>query len=250
MSPIHRRRLDLRVLGLALVLGLGSALAGGQQPAAAAAGFEYDLYQPGDFVAQTNLVQCVGASMQMMVNLVSVRNDRTAATQHQLWALARTLGPPRPPNRPPSQGASVQGWAAGLNQLDQGPYAVVGYPTLSDALYSAARAMRRTGRPVGLLVWGGRHAWVMSGFQATADPAGTDAFRVTHAFVLDPLYPLMSTIWPRSPAPDSRLSVATLAQSFVARRGGWSGALRGMWVIVEPVDARARTGLLRGRSAS
>jgi hypothetical protein len=244
MSASGRARRDLRVLGLALVLGLGSALAGGLQPVAAAPGYEYDLYQPGDFVAQTNLVQCVGASMQMMVNLVSVHNDRTAATQHRLWALARKLGPPRPPNRPPSQGASVQGWAAGLNQLDQGPYAVVGYPTLSDALYSAARAMRRTGRPVGLLVWGGRHAWVMSGFQATADPAGTDEFRVTHAFILDPLYPLVSTIWPRSPAPDSRLSVATLAQSFVPRRGGWSGALRGLWVIVQPVDVRVGAGIL------
>ena len=34
----------------------------------------------------------------------------------------------------------------------------------------AAKAMRTTGKPVGLLMWRGRHAWVMSGFRATADP--------------------------------------------------------------------------------
>ena len=42
----------------------------------------------------------------------------------------------------------------------------------------AARAMESTGRPVGLLVWRGRHAWVMSGFKATKDPFKAGA-RVT-----------------------------------------------------------------------
>jgi hypothetical protein len=244
MIPIRRRRIDLGPIGLALVLGLGSALAGGPQPAQAARAYEFDLYRPGDFVSQTNLVQCVGASTQMMINLVSARDDRSVATQRRLWQLARELGPPRPPDRPPRRGASAYGWAAGLNRLDQGPYAVVGYPTLSDALYAAARAMRRTGQPVGLLVWGGRHAWVMSGFRATADPATTDDFRVTHAIVLDPLYPLHSTTWGRSPAPGSSLTPARLGDYFVPRRSGWSGVLSGTWVIVQPIDLQPRPGML------
>jgi hypothetical protein len=240
MSPTGRRRTGRGAIGLALVLGLGSAFAGGPQPAQAAQAYELDLYRPGDFVSQTNLVQCVGASMQMMINLVSARDDRSAATQHRLWLLARELGPPRPPDRPPRPGASVQGWAAGLNQLGQGPYKVVGYPSLADALDAAARALRRTGRPVGLLVWGGRHAWVMSGFRATADPAVTDDFHVTHAIVLDPLYPLHSTTWGRSPAPDSSLTPARLGHYFVPRRRGWSGVLAGTWVIVQPIDRQPR----------
>lgn len=104
--------------------------------------------------------------------------------------------------------------------------------------------MRRTGRPVGLLVWGGRHAWVMSGFRATADPAVTDDFRVTHAIVLDPLYPRHSTTWGRSPAPGSSLTLALLGHFFVPRRGGWSGVLRGTWVIVQPIDVQRRPRML------
>ncbi len=50
----------------------------------------------------------------------------------------------------------------------------------------AARQMRFTGKPVGLLVWRGAHAWVMSGFKATADPAYTDDFEVTAVWIEDP----------------------------------------------------------------
>ena len=33
----------------------------------------------------------------------------------------------------------------------------------------AAKAIHDQRRPVGLLVWRGRHAWVMSGYQAVVD---------------------------------------------------------------------------------
>ena len=41
----------------------------------------------------------------------------------------------------------------------------------------------------------------MSGFQATADPLKTSNYNVTHAVVLDPLYPGGSPTWGRSPSP-------------------------------------------------
>src|SRR5439155_416766 len=83
---------------------------------AASSGFRLDLAQSGDFVAQTNFVQCVGASMQMMLNIAGTQDDRTAATQRRLQGLARTLsGPARAGFE--RKGASVRGWSAGLNQL-------------------------------------------------------------------------------------------------------------------------------------
>jgi hypothetical protein len=79
----------------------------------------------------------------------------------------------------------------------------------------AARAIRLTGKPVGLVVWRGAHAWVMSGFTATADPAHSDGFRVTRVVIADPWYPDVSSIWGASRPPGSRLSVADLAWDYL-----------------------------------
>jgi hypothetical protein len=230
----HRTRAMIAGAAMAISL-LGIPLPGNLPEARAAGRFELDLYRRGDFVAQTNLYQCVGASMQMMLNMIGSRDDRTAATQRRLWQLARTYSPPRPPDMPPRRGASVRGWAAGLTVLDVGPYRVVGFRSIGEAMRAAAHALRATGKPVGLLMWAGRHAWVMSGFRATADPRSSSGFRVTHVQVLDPLYPLGSSVWGRSPAPGTYLATTKLAEDFVPRGRGWTTALAGKYVIVMPV---------------
>jgi hypothetical protein len=212
-------------------------------------GYAVDLAARGDFVAQRNLVQCVGASMQMMLNIIGSADDRSAATQVRLQKLARSLsGPTRPGFE--RHGASVRGWMGGLNQLAAGPYRLVGTSTLDEAMRTAAIAIRATGKPVGLLVWRGRHAWVMSGFRATADPFRDSSFKVTAAIVLDPLYPFGSRTWGPSPKPRQALSVADIGRQFVPRRQGtWPGgigidpvwslaSLSGKYVLVIPYRAQ------------
>jgi hypothetical protein len=209
--------------------------------------YRIDLAHADDFVAQKNFVQCVGASIQMMLNIMDVQHDRSARTQLRLQKLARGLsGPTRAAFK--RKGASAQGWSDGLNELGVGPYQLVGTDTIDEALRLAAEAIRTTGKPVGLLVRGGRHAWVMSGFEATADPLLTYGYRLTAAIVLDPLYPYGSRQWGRSPRPGEALTVATLGRQFVPRRKGtWPGApiglmgatpnaLAGKYVIVVPND--------------
>jgi hypothetical protein len=194
-------------------------------PVAAASGYSIDLSRPGDFVAQKNFVQCVGASMQMMLNIMGGRDDRTARTQLRLQKLARSMsGLTREGFQ--RQGASVRGWMGGLNQLAAGPFKLVGTETLGEAMRTAALAIRRTGKPVGLLVWHGRHAWVMSGFKATADPLTDESFKVTAAIVLDPLYPYGSNTWGPSPRPRQAISLRTVGRQFVPRRqGSWPGGI-------------------------
>jgi hypothetical protein len=127
----------------------------------------------------------------------------------------------------------VRGWSFGLNKLGFGPYRVTAGGTLEDAVRMAAVAMRRTGRPVGLLMWRGRHAWVMSGFEATGDPLNDPEARVTHVYVQDPLYPRISSIWGRSPAPNTKLSLRQLASDFLPRRSNM-GSTGGRFTIVMP----------------
>lgn len=255
---LHRGR--LAPLLLAALVGAPAALAPAPaptfaaEPASAARPYRLDLADGNDFVAQKTFVQCVGASMQMMLNVMGA-SDRSARTQVRLQNLARQLsGPTREGFQ--RKGASVRGWTDGLNQLGAGPYRMVGTDTIDEAMRLAARSIRTTGRPVGLLVWAGRHAWVMTGFRTTADPATTDRFRVTNAIVMDPLYPYGSTRWGRSPRPREALSVAALGKQFVPRRRGtWAGAptgtagatmqaLAGKYVIVMPYTP---TALVRGR---
>jgi hypothetical protein len=250
MVSAHRRRHvahRLSGFGLALVLLLGASAV----PATAATkGFTIDLGARSDFVAQTNFVQCVGASMQMMLNMMRPGADRSATTQRRLQALAREWSGPTPEGFE-RQGASVLGWAAGLNQLGAGPYEVVGTDTIEAALLAAARAIRLTGKPVGLLMWHGRHAWVMSGFQATTDPLNPDS-QITAALVEDPLYPFGSSIWGPSPAPGTALTPAELGRQFVPRRASshwpvtpWGAELAGKYVLVLPTRADPRPFLHR-----
>lgn len=241
--------------------------------AAAARPFTFDLSRSGDFVAQKNFVQCVGASMQMMLNMIEPTDDTSVATQSRLQAIARSLSGQRP-DGVERKGASVRGWTAGLNELGAGMYRTVGATDLQATLKLAATAMRETNRPVGLLVWRGRHAWVMAGFTATADPLLTSDFEVTRVIVLDPLYPYGSKTWGPSPKPREALSISEVGQQFVPRavRGGapgdaigtepvggdpgdpgtaapgapasWSEALAGKFVIVMPTMTIAVTRLV------
>jgi hypothetical protein len=262
---ISRRVRNLVALAAVLTVVLAAPA-----PAAASAPrnqvFSLDLSARGDFVAQANFVQCVGASMQMMLNMIRPADDRTAETQLELQVLARSLSGHRPEGRE-RKGASIRGWTAGLNAIGAGPYRTIGAPDIQAALKVAARAIRETNRPVGLLVWRGRHAWVMAGFTATADPRLTDDFEVTHVIVLDPLYPYGSRTWGPSPEPRATLTVETLGRQFVPRglrgslpgggtetpaapvgsepAGGWTPGLAGKYVIVTPFTAVEHPGPFR-----
>jgi len=209
-------------------------------PASSAAPYRLNLASRDDFVAQANLVQCVGASIQMMLNIVRPGADRSAATQRRLQQLARAWSGPRPDGTT-RKGAGIRGWAAGLVIEQAGPYRIVGAHSLDEAMQIAALSIRTYRRPVGLLVWRGRHAWVMSGFEATTDPAIAPGFRVTKAYILDPLYPHGSKVWGPSPKPGTAISVAAVGSQFVRRRTGgpWNalpGASRlaGKYVLLVP----------------
>jgi hypothetical protein len=54
----------------------------------------------------------------------------------------------------------------------------------------AARRNRLTGKPVGLLVARGGHAWVMTGFRSSRDPALTGDYRLTAIRTMGPLWPI------------------------------------------------------------
>ncbi len=203
--------------------------------------FRMDLYRANDHVAQFHPSWCVGASMQMMINLMERgRPDRSRATQRDLYRLAREVSP-WVETRP---GASTYGWAGGLTQLGYGPFAELSAGSRGAALRLAARQMRFTGKPVGLLVWRGRHAWVMSGFRATADPAYTDDFEVTAVWIEDPWSGRVSTIWGPGLEPHTLVRTRDLTgfTRWASRHRPEYGS-RGEFVIIAPLLEDTADGL-------
>ncbi|ADX74350.1 hypothetical protein Asphe3_32420 [Pseudarthrobacter phenanthrenivorans Sphe3] len=197
--------------------------------------FALNLYQEGDFVPQYTFDWCVAASIQIAHNLIDDTGGGTwtdSAQQGELWEMARA----RSSNS--FNGANPLGWAQVLTEVGLGPYKVVSVAGYQDALQTAARAITETGRPVGLVMWSGRHAWVMSGFESVGDPALFPEFSVTGIRVQDPLYPHGSGQWGPSPAPNSLLTPEELATQFVVREPRrWSSQLPAGYLLVLPVAA-------------
>jgi hypothetical protein len=179
--------------------------------------FAMDLYRRGDFVHQVTKDWCVAGSTQTMLNIVrDGKPDRSARTQERLYHRGRRLSPDK--RRLGPIGIDLVGWAELLNRAGVGPYGVVAANTRKAAIERAARAIRVTGRPVGLVTWRGAHSWVMSGFRATADPAYTRDFDVIAVNIQDVWYPFVSTIWGASRPPGSLVPVAALAQDYLPYR--------------------------------
>jgi hypothetical protein len=193
-----------------------------------------NLYRRGDFASQATKIYCVPGAMQTMMNVMDPGASRSRAAQDRLYRLARRLST----DRLRGDGAEPDGWARGLSRLGYGRYAVGIEKTRAAAIKAAARALRLTGRPVGLLVWRGAHAWVMTGFEATADPAVTDRFRVTHLRIVDVWYPRVSSIWGASFRPNTRVAVGRLKEDYLP----WRRPLMrypdkdGRFVLVLPVQ--------------
>jgi hypothetical protein len=192
--------------------------------------FSMDLYRAHDFVGEKTVTWCLAAAVQTSINIMSPGTDVSRATQQRLFDLTRSLAPA------PDGAAEPEGWAKGLTKLGFGRYEVSVQPSIKAAIAVAAKAVRRTGRPAGLMVWRGAHSWVMSGFTATADPAVTDRFTVTAVRIEDVWYARYSRLWGYSRKPDSLVPVAKLPEDFLPwkRPQARYPAKDGRFVIVIP----------------
>jgi hypothetical protein len=193
-----------------------------------------DLYRKGVFSTQATLRWCVAASIQMMINITLNQKDHRRSTQARYIRYARRHD--RYPPSVPAKGSDPQGWVVGLNHFSgSSSYHWVASHSFRWAVQSAARRLRQTGKPVGLIVLNSNHAWVMTGFHATADPATGSGFRITSVNVMGPLYPLRQRAG-YDPAPDTRISVDRL-RGFLTRyrdSRGTHNPWEGSYITIQP----------------
>jgi hypothetical protein len=218
-------RLVALMTALVLVFGVAAA-------AQAGSGWSgrYNLYREGVFVTQYTWTWCVGASAQAMLNIINGTENDTYRRQKRLVNYAMNNDEHYNSN---SGGSDAVGFARTLNHHGGGGYSVATSTNFRSAVRKAVKRMRITGKPVGLLVMGGRHAWVLNGFEATRDPAKTNNFTVTHVYVMGPLYPKQRRGWFDKP-PNTRISFDSFRTPFRKFDDRDSPRFVGYWVTVNP----------------
>lgn len=179
----HFLRRTPRVAGLLL----GLLFVAGAAPARteAATPFKMDLYFGSGYERQVDGRTCTAASTAMMLNFVAGRDLRL----NQL-SILRYAQPRDALNDAKQQGSDPLGWSRALTYFDTRTgkdfiYHWEAYTSEYAALKRAATQIAITGKPVGLVVWNGRHAVVMTGFEASGDPR-LGNFTLTHVWISDP----------------------------------------------------------------
>ena len=231
------------LVALALAaLALGPVAASPGAPSAAALSRwtgSIDLYRAGVFTTQRSWLWCTAADVQIMRNIVHRAADHSTTNQRRYFTYMRAHNRYR---IPVSDGVDPAGWTAGLRHYVDGRYRLVASRSFDAAVHSAVTNLRKTNLPVGITVSHGGHAWVLTGFSATADPAKTSRFTVTSVRVVGPLWGLQSRSYGYDMAPDRKLTVSQLRGFFTPwHYGGVRMAWEGRWVSVQPFPAAAAT---------
>lgn len=123
-------------------------------------------------------------------------------------------------------------------------YVVRTFATRASALRAAGIALSATHEPVLLLAWWGAHTWVMSGYRATGDLATNPKASFTGAYIVDPWYPRISSIWGRVNPPGHFYDMNGLTRNYIAwtRPEGRYPGRDGRWVAVIPTRPLSASG--------
>lgn len=192
-----------------------------------------DLYRPGVFSTQRTWHWCTAADVQIMRNIVHHKTKHTKAQQRRFFVYMRAHDRYPIPVR---DGVDPAGWTAGLRHYVDSRYRLVPSGSFRAALRSAVRNLRLTNLPVGITVAHGNHAWVLTGFTATADPARTDRFAVTSVRVTGPLWGLQNRSYGYDMHPDKKLTRKQFRHFFTPwHYAGIRMAWEGRWVSVQPI---------------
>ena len=184
------------------------------------------------FASQAHKDWCAPAGVQMVLAVLGLV-DTSEATQTEIARRVRSWE---------SYADSHNGdWGPAAMALALEAYGAPGYEirafeTRSGALRDAARAIQDTNSPVILLAWRGAHTWVMTGYRADGDPAIFKNARMHGAYILDPWYPRISSIWGRSDPPGTFQDADEMQRNFLEwkRPEGTYPDRDGLYITVAP----------------
>ncbi len=188
------------------------------------------------FASQAHKDWCAPAGVQMVLAVLGLV-DTSEETQREIASRVR---------RWESYDDSHNGdWGPAAMALALEAYGAPGYEvrafeTRTGALRNAAVAIQETDSPVILLAWRGAHTWVMTGYRADADPATFKNAEMHGAYILDPWYPRISSIWGRSNPPGTFTKAPEMKDNFLEwkRPEGTYPDRDGLYITVAPTIPR------------
>jgi hypothetical protein len=163
------------------------------------------------FASEIKDTWCAPAGVQMTLAVLGLA-DTSDRFQAKLQSRVREWES-RPDSHNGDWGPSAM--ALALDAYGAPGYEVRAYKSRTLALRDAARAIRTTRAPVILLAWRGAHTWVMTGYRADADPVIFKNAKVSGAYILDPWYPRISSIWGRSDAPGTFQNTSEMERNYL-----------------------------------
>lgn len=183
------------------------------QPTPARVPVDFDIVKDHEAVFAHELKDtwCAPAGVQMTLAVLRLA-DTSNAFQRELQSRVHEWESLRD-SRDGLWGPSAM--ALALEDYGARGYEVRAYKTRQGALRDAAKAIEKTGSPVILLAWRGAHTWVMTGFRADADPARFSNAKISGAYILDPWYPDVSSIWGRSDPPGTFQDNAEMVRNYL-----------------------------------
>ena len=231
----------LALVALLLTLTVGASATSPAASASAATRWTggVDLYRPGAFTTQKSWLWCTAADIQIIRNIVDRQADHSRSSQQRYFSYMRAHDRY---DIPLKDGVDPAGWTAGLRHFVDARYRLVASRSFDSALRSAVTNLRKTNLPVAITVSHGNHAWVLTGFTATADPATTTRFTVTSVRVVGPLWGLQSRTYGYDMRPDTRLTPSQLRGFFTPwHYTSVPMAWENRWVSVQPIGASTPT---------
>ena len=198
--------------------------------------------QPAVFASQLTEKDCAVAATQMVLTILGLGDTSEPFQQ----GIKDRIG-----EWESLEDSLNGGWgpaAVSLALADYGAtgYEIRAYASYSDALRDSAMAITEMDKPVVMFPWWGAHTWVMTGFRADADPTIFRDAAIGGAYILDPWYPRVSSIWGPSNGPGNFEDLAELERNWPVgtARDGWSrpeGAYPdrdGKFVVLIPTTPR------------
>jgi len=189
------------------------------------------------FASEARDTWCAAAAVQIALNVNGPRGraDTSVALQSRVRELQVAMTTRKDSK---NGGAGPLGMIGSLEELGRVDYKLVRYQTRDDALRGAAEAINRTNHAPILLAWRGAHAWVMTGYRADADPTIFKNARIRGAYILDPWFPRVSSIWGASDKPGVFQDRAEMQRNFLPwrRPEGRYPSRDGRFLVLIPVN--------------